>query len=93
MKNQIKTKNSKNNVTVRKVNNLKTYKVLGNLRKILINTEKRPSFDIKKIQYKFNLLSSKKQMIEKINKNNKKKKLKNYIVNISINKLDNNKTK
>ena len=93
LNNQTIIKNTNNNVTAKKIYIAKSTKVLGNLSKILINSEKRPSFDFKKIQNKLNLIPIKKLKLEKINKNNRENILQNHLANISVNLLDDKKRK
>ena len=81
-------------IKVKKLNFAKSSKLIGNFNKILNKTEKKvSSINIKKIDYKFNFLSNKKQKLENINKKKKNSDIKENFVKISINPQVNNKTK
>jgi hypothetical protein len=77
----------------KKLNFARSSKNVGDFKKALNNTEKKPSFNIKKIEYKFNLLNSKKPKLESIPKNKPNNILKIHPLKISINPQNNNKTK
>jgi len=87
---QLKTNNI---MKKKKLNFAKSSKNVGDFKKMLNNTEKKQSLNIKKIEYKFNLLTNKKPKIESIPKNKPNNVLKVHPLKISINPQNNNKTK
>ena len=87
---QLKTNNI---MKKKKLNFVKSSKNVGDFKKMLNNTEKKQSLNIKKIEYKFNLLTNKKPKIESIPKNKPNNVLKVHPLKISINPQNNNKTK
>ena len=87
---QLKTNNI---MKKKKLNFVKSSKNVGDFKKMLNNTEKKQSLNIKKIEYKFNLLTNKKPKIESIPKNKPNNVLKVHPLKISINPKNNNKTK
>ena len=93
--NQIKQNNNTNRNTIKKkkLSFAKSTKMIGNFDKVLNNTDKKTSINIKKIDYKFNLLANKKPKLENNHKNKKKNIVKEHLVKISINSFNNNKTK
>ena len=87
---QLKTNNI---MKKKKLNFAKSSKNVGDFKKMLNNTEKKQSLNIKKIEYKFNLLTNKKPKIESIPKNKPNNVLKVHPLKISINPQNNTKTK
>ena len=86
--NQIKQNNIIRN---KKLNLAKSSKNIGTFRKMLINTEKKQLINIKKIEYKFNLLENKRPTFESNNKNKNNSVVKVHPLKISINsQIDNN---
>ena len=88
--NQIKQNNT---TKKKKINFAKSSKNIGSFRKMLYNTEKKPSINIKKIEYKFNLLNNKKPKLESIPKMKNNNVLKIHPLKISINSQNDNKIK